>query len=210
MHQVTLKAEKRDRAGKEACKKIRREGKVPGIVYGKDMENVMVQVDAKELRKTLSTHAGTRVIVNLEVQNGKSKEVYTTMIAEIQKDIFQKQYYHVDFHKISLEEKVHTEVPVILVGEAKGVKAGGVLDHLLWSVPVKGLPLDIPEAIEVDITDMKENDHLLVKDLPVNGNLEILEDPEEVVAVIHPPKVVATEGEGEETSETVEETSTEQ
>lgn len=192
MHQVSLKVKKREKKGKEGCKKFRAEGMVPGIVYGKNFENVMVLVDAIEFRKTLTTSAGTRVIINLEVE-GQKKEVYTTMVTQIQKGTYQKQYIHVDFQKISLDEIVHTEVPVKLMGEAKGVKAGGVMDHLLWTIPVEGLPLDIPESIPADVRHMEEEDHLLVKDLILPDNVKVLIDGEETVAVVHPPRVISEE-----------------
>lgn len=199
MHQVKLTAQKRVATGKETCKKMRREGFVPGVIYGREFDNVMVKVDAKELGKTLTTSAGTRVIINLEVTDKDSSEVYTTMTSQIQKDIYKKNYIHVDFHKIALDEKVHADIPVILVGEALGVKTGGVMDHILWKVPVEALPLDLPEKLEYDVTHMVENDHVTVGDLKVGQNVEFLVDDDETIAILHPPRVLSLESEeGEE------------
>lgn len=190
MHQVKLKAEKREKTGKQAAKKIRQAGMVPGVVYGKNFDSQAIKVDVRDLEQALGTSGGTRVIINLEVSDNGNSETYITMVSEIQKDIYQKNYYHVDFHKITLDEKVECEVPVSLVGEAKGVISGGMLDQIIWNIPVKSLPLDIPEKIEVDISHLDENDQLLVKELPELKNVEILVDPDETVAVVHPPRML--------------------
>jgi len=202
MHQEKLKAKTRTRTGKESCKKIRNEGFIPGVIYGKNFENVLVRVEAKELLKTLSTGAGIRVIINLEVEdNGESKE-YTTMVTEIQKDVFQKRFMHVDFHKISLDERVKSEVPVILRGESVGVKKGGMMDQILWRVPLEALPLELPEQLEVDISHLDENESLTVSELPIEEGIKCLIDPEEIVVIIHPPRVIEEEGAEEEVAET--------
>jgi large subunit ribosomal protein L25 len=195
MHQVTLKAEKRERTGKQGNKQIRREGMVSGVIYGKGMENVLVKVNARDMKKALTTSAGARVIFNLEVDDKGKKETYTTMAIEVDKDIYQKEYYHVDFHHISLKEKVTTEVPVDLVGESRGVKiGGGMMDHVMRTVTIKAFPLDIPESIKYDVTNMNEGEQLKVKDLTLSEKVEVLDDPEESIAIIHPPRVAETEG----------------
>jgi len=191
MQQVSVKGQFRDKEGKEACKKYRAQGLVPGVIYGKNFQNVSVLVDALEMRKVLTTKAGSRVIINLEVEKGGKKETYTTMVNEIQRDIFQKKYVHVDLQRIALDEIVHTEVPVKLTGEAKGVKNGGILEHLLWTLSIEGLPLDIPESIVVDVTNMEEKDQVLVKDLKLAGNVKILAEPEDAIALVHAPRVVS-------------------
>ncbi|MCD4786174.1 MAG: 50S ribosomal protein L25 [Candidatus Eremiobacteraeota bacterium] len=204
MHQEKLKAIKRTRTGKESCKKNRNEGFIPGVIYGKNFDNVLVKVDAKELKKTLTTRAGTRVIINLDVENNGESTEYTTMVIEIQKDVFQKRYMHVDFHKISLDELVNTEVPIILRGEAIGVKHGGMMDQILWTVPFEALPLDLPELLEVDISHLDENDTLKVSDLSIKEGVKVLADSEELIAVVHPPRVMEeeeTEAEEEATEE---------
>jgi large subunit ribosomal protein L25 len=198
MHQVTLKAEKRVKTGKEGNKKLRKEGMVSGVVYGKGLkENVLVKVNAKDMGKALTTSAGARVIFNLEVDDNGKKETYTTMAVDVHKDIYKKVYFNIDFHLISLKEKVTTEVPVNLTGESRGVKLGGMMDQVLRTVTVRALPLDIPESIEYDVTEMDENDQLKAKDLTIGKDVEILDDPEEVIAVVHPPKVAETAGETE-------------
>lgn len=201
MHQIKLKATKRERKKKQACSKLRNEGHTPGIIYGKDFDNVMVHLDALDLRKALTTSAGSRVIINLEVEDGKKVDTYTTMVMEIQRDIYQKRYLHVDFHRISLDEIVHMEVPIILTGTAQGVKMGGMLDQLTRTATMEGLPLDLPEKVEVDVSHMEEHDLIYIKDISVGDNVTVLNDPEDAVAVVHPPRVLALEEEEAEEGE---------
>lgn len=198
MHQVKLDAELRVKQGKEQCKKIRAEGKVPAIIYGKEFENVMIKIQAKELQKTLSTSAGTMVIIDLNVKDGQNEKQYTTMVAEIQKDVFQKVYHHIDFHKISLDELVHADIPIALRGDAKGVKTGGILDQLMWKIPLKALPLDLPERITLDVSGLDENDSLSVNDLNLGENVQCLLDSDEMIVIVHPPRVMEEAAAGEE------------
>ncbi len=198
MHQVNLKSKKRTITGKEFCKKIRREGFVPGVIYGKDFENVHVSVDEKELKKALSSSAGTRVILVMDVADGDKSTEYTTMVMEIQRDIYQKQYYHIDFQKISLDEKVHAFIPIILKGDCKGVKDGGMLDQIIRRISIEALPLDMPEKLILDITNMEENDSFKVSDLVLPEGAICHESPDEMICIVHPPRVA------EETTEAAE------
>ena len=208
MHQVNLKAIKREKTGKEFCKKSRREGFVPGVIYGKGFENVLVTVDAHELKNILSSPAGTHVIIVLEVDDSEKITEYTTLVSEIQKDVFQKQYYHIDFHKISLNEKVHAEIPVVLKGDSKGVKAGGMMDQLIRIVGVEALPLEMPERLVLDVTELEENQSLRLKDIKLPQGARFLEDLEEMICIIHPPRVMeeetGEEGEAAEGAEAAE------
>lgn len=194
MHQVNLKARKRVKSGKEECKKFRRAGLIPGIIYGKGFDNTMVALDALELKKALSTSGGIRVILNLELEGDGKTENYATMVADIQKDVFQKGFNHIDLQRIYLDKPVRTDIPVTLLGEPKGVKiGGGMMDQIIRTISVEGLPLDIPESVKVDVTNMVEKDQLYVKNLPVTDKVQVLNDGDECVAIVHPPRV-ATEG----------------
>ncbi|MCE1248624.1 MAG: 50S ribosomal protein L25 [Firmicutes bacterium] len=193
MHQVNLKAKMRDNTGKNFCKKVRQAGGVPAVIYGNKMENVLVSVDTSEFVKAITSSAGTRIIVNLNVESGKETKEYTTMISEIQKDVFQKKYFHIDFHKVSLDEKTHSDVPVTLRGESKGVKNGGMLDQLIWRIQVEALPLDLPEKIEIDITNLEEGQSISVKDIVLPEGVHSLVDASEMIAIVHAPKVAREE-----------------
>lgn len=187
MEQLLLKAELREEKGKEKSKKIRFSGNVPGIVYGRGMDNVMVRIPEIEVSKALKTHAGANVVINLNIDGYKDKEV-TVMISEIQRDVFQKKILHVDFHKISLDEKVEVSVPVKLIGDAIGVKEGGVLDHVMWEVEIEALPMQIPKEVELDISALAIGDSLHIKDIKFPEGVVSKADPEDSVVIIHAPK----------------------
>lgn len=190
MEQVKLEVQTRKNTGKESNKKLRAEGLVPAVIYGKDGKAASLQVKSKDIVKALNTEAGRNVILNLEVKNNGNGENLLAMVSEIQKDIFQRNIIHVDFLKISLDEKITTKIRIILTGEAPGVKEGGVLDHLLWEVEIETLPLQIPESIEVDISGLKIGNSIHVSDITPPEGVTILEEPTEMVVVVHPPRVV--------------------
>lgn len=187
MEQLLLKAELREEKGKEKSKKIRFFGNIPGIVYGRGMDNVMVKIPEIEVSKALKTHAGANIVINLNIDGYKDKEV-TVMISEIQRDVFQKKILHVDFHKISLDEKVEVSVPVKLIGDAIGIKEGGVLDHVMWEVEIEALPMQIPKELELDISAMAIGDSLQVKDIKFPEGVTPKADLDEAVVIIHHPK----------------------
>lgn len=193
MRQTPLDVRKRIKGGKEFCKKIRRSGWIPGVLYGKGIKPILLEVDERQIEKILSSEFGQNVILNLKVAVNGFSESYLAMIADIQRDIFQKSMLHIDFHRISLDEMVRVRVPVELAGEVAGVKDGGTLEHVLWEVEVEALPLNLPEHIEVDISSLGIGSSFHVKDIVLPDGVKILGDLEEVVAILHPPKVVVVE-----------------
>ncbi len=191
MERTVLDARKREQKKKEYCRKIRREGLVPGVVYGKGMDPMHLDVGHANLEKVINTESGLNVIIDLKVKDEQQKEVsYLAMIGDLQRDVFQKKIIHVDFRKISLEEKVTATVPVVLSGEAPGVKEGGVMDHILWEMEIEALPLQIPEHIVIDISSLKMEEAIHVKDIPQIDGVKFLASPEEIAVVVHPPRKV--------------------
>ncbi|MFH1454351.1 MAG: 50S ribosomal protein L25 [Armatimonadota bacterium] len=198
MQQLLLKVEKREGTGKEKSAKIRQNAEVPGVIYGKGFENLLVKIPERELARALKTGSGMNVIINLEI-DGKLDKDFLVMVSELQRDVFQKSILHVDFHKISLDQKVYVSVPVKLTGECPGVKEGGVVDHLLWQIDIEALPLKIPESIEADISGLAIGDALYIKDIKFPEGVEPKVEAEEAIVIIHAPKAeeVAVPAEGE-------------
>ncbi len=186
MSQVKLEANVREKTGKGVARKLRRQGRVPAVLYGHHLQTpIILDVDAKEMEGVLRT-AGRTAIINLAVPEGNQ----TAMLADYQRDVFGTCLLHVDFKQVRLDEKVTASVPVVLVGNSKGVKSGGVIEQLMREIQVEALPLDIPEHLEVDITEMDLGDHMTVADLKLTANMTVLAEPEETVAVIHVPRSV--------------------
>jgi large subunit ribosomal protein L25 len=196
MEQVTLEARYREKTGKEYCRKLRQKGCVPAILYGKNFEPIPLEIAMSDIQRVLSSEAGVNAILNLTIAKNGSEETHTAMIADVQSDILQRHFNHVDLHKVSLDEKVHATVKVVLKGEARGVKeGGGLLEQLLWELDIEAMPLDVPKHIEVDITNVGLGQPLAVKDIAAPQGVKILNDPTENILVIaeHRGEVIATE-----------------
>ena len=183
MAEVKLKAVKRDDTGKGSARRARAEGLVPAIVYGQGMEPISISVNRREFVTALQTDAGMNVLLNIDVDGATT----TALTREIQTDPVRGTLLHADFVKIDLKQEVEVEVPVHVVGEAPGVKEGGVLEHPLFTLHVRCLPTNVPESIDADISGLNIGDSLRVSELSEGRDFTILNDPESVVASVAAP-----------------------
>jgi len=191
----TLDLEVRTVRKKGGARKLRRAGKIPGIVYGAGEENVMVQVDRKVMEKLVRELHGEVVILDLNIGG----QVRQGFIKDVQFHPVTGEVLHVDFQIVHAGEELEVTVPVVVVGEAPGVKAGGTLEVLLHEMDIRAPADRIPPHIEVDVSALELGDVLYVRDIPQPEGVKILEDPNEPVVVIHAPRVEAAgEGEGPE------------
>jgi large subunit ribosomal protein L25 len=191
-----LTAEERQGTGKGVARKLRADGRVPGILYGRNTDPVPISVDSRDLFHVLHTEAGSNVLVDLEVGGSE----HLVMPWEVQQDHIHNRFVHVDFLALSRDQTIAVDVPVQQVGEAPGVQQGGVVDHHLFELHVECLPQDVPDAIEADVSSLELNDNLHVSDLVPPTGVTILTDPEELVLAVVIPAVLKTEaelGEGE-------------
>ncbi len=178
MEQIALKANLREGSGKQKALKLRRGGVVPGIVYHRGEKSVPIELVEKELTKLLRTAEGENVLINLQIEGAKKKS-RAVIIKEVQHHPVKRNILHVDFNEISLTEKIIIEVEVAGIGEPIGVKQdGGVLDHPLRVVKVQCLPVDIPKHIDVDLSGLKLNGSIHVRDLVVSDKIKVLTDPD--------------------------------
>src|SRR3989338_1909776 len=179
MEQVSLKATVRTEKGKQAVKKLRGRGFIPAVVYHRGDEPVSISVADKEISRIIRSAEGENVLINLTIEKEKKSKPRPVIIKEVQHDPVKRSILHVDFNEISLTEKIVVEVEVTAVGEPIGVRQeGGLLDHPLRQVKVRCLPTDIPKHIDVDVSALKLNDTVHVRDLKVSDKIEILNDPE--------------------------------
>ena len=187
MEQINLKAVMRQDKGKQKVKKLRDSGWIPGVVYHRGEKSVEVSVDNKELLKIVRAHSGENILINMTIEKEK-KSSRAVIIKEIQQHPVKRNILHVDFNEISLTEKITVEVEVVVVGESVGVKQeGGLLDRPMRMVKVQCLPADIPKHIDMDISGLKLNDSLHVKDLVVSAKIKILTDPESLLCSVRLP-----------------------
>lgn len=185
---------------------MRTAGTVPAVVYGLGTESLMISLDSKSLKKSLSTAAGSNVLLDLVIggENGGTKE--TVMVKEVQRDPLQKDFIlHADLIRISMTDKLDVQVPLNYIGEAAGVKEGGVFQVQKREVGIRCMPGDIPQFIDVTIEDLGIGDVLTVADLKLPQEIEILEDPLENLASVLAPheEEIAPEEEEAEEGETV-------
>ena len=185
MAEVKLQVTKRESSGKGVARRARAAGKVPGVVYGRGMDPVAVEVDRRQFIQALQTDAGMNVLLGLDIDG----ETITTLPRQIQRDPVRGTLLHADFVKVDMNVEVEAEVPVHLVGgeDAPGVREGGVLEHPLFMVTVKALPADVPESIDADVSHLNIGDQLRISELPSTGKFEFVQDPETVVAAVAQP-----------------------
>jgi large subunit ribosomal protein L25 len=185
--EITLKATPRTERGKGPARRARAEGKVPGVVYGSKVEASPLFVDAREMDQALKTEAGLNVLINLKLD---SKTTHFTVPREIQRHALRGNVLHVDFLAIDRDVKLEAVVPVHLIGESKGVKEGGAVEHHLWELKVEALPGDLPPSFDVDISALGIGDHMRVEDIKAPDGVEILDEPSEIVASVVEPQVI--------------------
>lgn len=182
MEQIELKTQKREVLGKKV-KNLRREGLIPAVLYGHDIESLPLQIEERELNRVLTQAGGHRLIA---LKIGRAKNPQMALAREVQWDVITSRPLHVDFYAVVMTEKITTAVPLTLVGEAPAAdQAGVILLQGLDEIEIECLPGDLIEAIEVDLSALKEMDQAIyVKDLRVSPAVEILTDPEELVAKV--------------------------
>jgi large subunit ribosomal protein L25 len=183
MAEVKLQAEKREQTGKSGARKTRASGLVPGVLYGRGMESIAIAVERRALLTAFHTDAGLNVLLDLEVDGTNTLAI----TRELQRDPVKGTVMHADFVKVDRKQAIEVEVPVHLVGESAGVKEGGVLEHPLFQLRLRCLPTNVPENIEANITHLNIGDVLRVSELTVPTGVEILNDPEVVVASVAAP-----------------------
>jgi large subunit ribosomal protein L25 len=197
--QVKLKAEKRTVVGRNAIKKIKAQGLVPGVIYGSQGEPIALQVEARALINVLAHALSEHVLVELEIADGSQSTNRLALIQEVQHHPLRPELLHVDFHAVSATEKITSEVPIEAVGDALGVRTfGGLLEHSLRTLEVECFPQDLPEIVRIDVTNLNIGESLHVRDIPLPSGVESL-TPSDLTVV----SVVASRV-GEEVTETAE------
>lgn len=190
---VSLEVTKREVRPRSLRNKLRHEGKVPAIVNGYKVESTPIAVNAAELEKILREN-GLNTVITISLEGKK----VNTLIKEYQSDTFTRNLTHVEFLSVDMNEETEVEAEVTLIGEAAGVKAGGVLAQNLYTVVVSATPDKLPERVEIDVTSLEIGDSLTVADLPKNDEYTIVTDPEEqIVAVTEPQEISEDEEAGE-------------
>ncbi len=179
MAEIVINATNRADRGKNAARRLRRKGLVPGVVYGGKGENLSVAVDPKALQRVLRSEAGRNAILKLSIADHGSTNA---ILKNWQVDPVKESFLHADFYRIAMDVAIRVTVPIQVMGEARGVKVdGGVLELVLREIEVECLPGDIPERITVDVADLGINQSLRVSDVPVPAKVKVLQAADQVV-----------------------------
>lgn len=176
---VTLNVKERATRPRSLRNQLRHEGRIPGIVYGYQVENTAISVDDHELMKLLRDN-GANTVFTMDL-NGKK---VNTLLHDVQRDTFTGALTHVEFLSVNMNVETEVESELVLTGDAAGVKAGGVLTQTLYTVTVSATPDKLPENIEVDVTGLEIGDSISVADLPKNADYTIVTDAEEQIAAV--------------------------
>lgn len=181
---TSLTIEKRALRPRSLRNQLRREGKIPAIVYGYGLESTPIAVDDQELTKILREQ-GTNGVITMTIDGQK----INTLLYKAQLDTFTRKIKHAAFLAVNMKEKTEVEAEILLVGEAVGVKAGGVLTQNLYQLVVSATPDQLPDHVEVDVSQLEINDALTVGDLPKQKNYTIITDAEEQIVSVMEAKV---------------------
>ncbi len=200
MEFLELKVNKRKSVGNGPARVLRREKKTPAVLYGPQIESILLTVNNADLENAIKKSKGGQVFINLMIQNGKAVNHYA-MIKELQTHPVSGDFLHVDFYEIALERKIKVGVPVVTKGKSKGVELGGVLQLVRRELEVSCLPAQIPEAIEIDITDLDIGDSVHVEEIHLEGDVEFEADVNFTVVTVLSPKVEEEVEEVEEEAE---------
>lgn len=184
MDQITLQASPRVREAKGSNRRLRSEGRVPAVVYGGKVDPRNIAVDHHELELILRGASRTNAVFNLQLQ----EDAEQTIVRDIQRHPVNNRVVHVDFQRIDLNATVTVEVAVHVTGKIPvGVRGGGILEHVVRTLTIECRPLDIPKAIEADLTDLEMNHSFHVRDLSLPEGISVLDEPETALFVISPP-----------------------
>ncbi|HEX8254816.1 MAG TPA: 50S ribosomal protein L25 [Thermoanaerobaculia bacterium] len=190
MAEVTLEVTRREGTGKEIAKKLRRDGKVPAVVYGGHRDPVAITVDRKSVSELIQkSEHGMRSVFLLKMAG--SDQQRHAMIKELTIDPISRRMMHIDFVRVVMDEKVKVTIPVHVTGTAIGVKEGGLLDFQVRELHVECLPNAIPDSIDVDVTALAGHDYLRISDLALPEGVKVLDDPDRVVVGVTHAKAEA-------------------
>jgi large subunit ribosomal protein L25 len=182
MEQKVLNIEIRSKTGKGISRRLRKEGLIPAVVYGKGIDAVPISVNPRELSAAIAGEGGRNNLITLQADGPLAGSV--VIVADVYRDCLKGNLLHADFHKINLQEKVKVHVEISLVGTAIGVKEGGLLDFVMHNVEVECLPTQIPEHLEINVADLKIGDSLHVNDLEVPPGIKVLADQKATIVNI--------------------------
>ena len=201
---LKLEVREREDLGSRRTRRLRSQGLIPGVLYGKGHARAIV-IPERELRAAMTGPSGLHAILDVVIEGQKT--VHPSILAEYQQDPIRGTFSHIDLREVRLDQPIHATVAIQLVGEPVGVKSGGMISLVTREVHVEALPTDVPEHIDVDVTNMEVGDVFRLADVGAIANVTLLDDPQEtVIATVSVPRGFAEleEAEAAEAAEAAE------
>jgi large subunit ribosomal protein L25 len=198
---IELKTKIRTTTGNGPARRLRMSGQIPAVLYGQKTEPVLLSVNKSDLEQVFKKGGIGQVILNLVIQKNGETTTRPAMIKELQTHPLSRNFIHIDFYEIKMDQKITAKIPVVTTGMAKGVELGGILQIIRRELEVECLPLAVPESIEIDISDLDIGDSIHVGQIRVEGEIEFLEDDNYTVVTVLSPKMEEEPEEEEEAEE---------
>ena len=189
MELIELKTNIRTNTGNGPARRLRQKGRIPAVLYGPGTESVLLSVNSSDIDKILKKGRIGQALLNLVIPNNGETTTKTVMVKELQLHPVSRNYLHMDFYEVAMDRKIIVNVPVVTTGKAKGVEIGGILQIIRRELEVQCLPLNVPESIEIDITDLDIGDSIHVSDISRQNEVEFLDDENFTVVTIVSPKI---------------------
>lgn len=201
MDLIELKTKIRTTTGNGPARRLRMSGQIPAVLYGPKTEPVLLSVNKSDLELLFKKGGIGQVVLNLVIQkNGETLTIFA-MIKELQTHPVSRNFIHIDFYEVKMDQKITAKIPVVTIGMAKGAELGGMLQIIRRELEVECLPLEVPESIEIDISDLDIGDSVHVRDIRIEGGIEFLEEDDYTVVTVLSPKMEEEEGEEAEEEE---------
>ena len=194
MEETKLIAKKRELQGSSHARRMRTAGTLPGVVYGEGREATPVQLETHVFEQLLHHHASETMLLDIELEGEGTVSV---LVKDVQHHPVTSELIHVDLLKVAMDKPIQVEIALEMVGEAAGVKAGGLLELIMHSIAVECLPGDLVEGFELDVSALEIGSSLFVSDVKLGPKFKLLSDPEAIVVSVAEPRIEAEEEEGE-------------
>ena len=198
MNLIEIKTKIRTKTGNGPARRLRMSGQIPAVLYGPKTETVLLSVNKSDLELLFKKGGIGQVVLNLVIQKNGETTTRPAMIKELQTHPVSRNFIHIDFYEIKMDQKITAKIPVVTTGTAKGVELGGILQIIRRELEVECLPLEVPESIEIDISDLDVGDSIHVGKIRLESELEFLEDDNYTVVTVLTPKLEEEEPEEEE------------
>jgi len=195
---IELKTNIRTTTGNGPARRLRQKGQIPAVLYGPGTESVPLSVNISDIDRILKKGRIGQALLNLVILNNEETSTKTVMVKELQHHPVSRDFLHIDFYEVAMDRKIMVNIPVTTIGKAKGVETGGILQIVRRELEVQCFPLDVPESIEIDITDLDVGDSIHLGDIARQSKIEFLYDENITVVTVVTPKL-------EEEEEVVEE-----